>query len=280
MSDDRDFLSADGPLMKRLQAVLDQATTRVNEQMGHAAPDAKPAASQAAAARPAPPARIMVVDNHVLVREALVNLIDAQPDMRVVRQAGSLHEAVATVQQAAPDLVVIEFTLPDGDGAQAARQLLAGRPETRVVILTAHDDDDCLFAAVTAGAVGYLLKSITTADLLDRLRGVMRGEVALSPRLGQLLLAQAAHSGAPRPAQLPAAEQLTARELEILGLLVQGHTNRQIADVLKLSVRTVEYHRANLTSKLGLQSRAALIHYAMERGLSSAAGEGPTRAMV
>lgn len=277
MSYDRDSPSVDQQMMKRLHLALDRLAARASVQANSAA-DAKPAAPQTSAARPAPPARIMMVDDQVLVREALAGLIDSQPDLQVVGQAGSLREALALASQLHPDLIVSEFTLPDGDGAEAARQLLARYPETRVVILTAEGDDDSLFAAISAGALGYLLKEITTADLLSRLRSVMQGEVVFSPRLGQRILAQVAPRKAP-PAG-GAADRLTGRELEILSLLVQGLTNRQIADTLSLSVRTVEYHRANLTGKLGLYGRAALIHYAAKRGLYRATGDGQAPAMI
>lgn len=223
---------------------------------------------------PVQPIRILIVDDQVLIREALVGLIDTQPDLRVVGQAASLQEALALVYRLRPDVVVIEFTLPDGTGAEATRQILARRPDSRVVILTSDDEDGNLYSAMSAGAVGYLLKDITATHLFSRLRCVMQGEVAFSPGVGQRVLARIAHREAQPSPPLAAAEQLTEREAAILRLLVEGYTNRQIADQLMLSIRTIEYHRAKLTSKLGSQSRAALIHYATERGLSRAVGEG------
>ena len=212
------------------------------------------------------PIRILLVDDHALVREGLGSLIAAQPDMLVVGQAGSLREAVPLAERLRPDLVLMDFTLPDGTGADAARAILAALPGTKIVFLTVHDDDERLFAAITAGAVGYLLKSVRAADLLSRLRAVMRGEVALSPAIGQRILDAVAQRPAPRPAET-APGALTEREVAIVRLIVQGHTNRQIADALHLSVRTVEYHRANVTSKLGLRTRAELVQYAAQHGL-------------
>jgi two-component system response regulator NreC len=213
------------------------------------------------------PMRILLVDDHALVREGLVSLIAPQPDMQVVGQAGSLREALALAARLRPDLVLMDFTLPDGTGADATRAILATLPGIKIVFLTVHDDDERLFAAIAAGAVGYLLKSVRAADLLDLLRGVMRGEVALSPAIGQRILDEVARRPVAPVTVTPAAEELTKREEEIVRLIVQGHTNRQIADALHLSVRTVEYRRASVMSKLGLNSRAELVRYAAKHGL-------------
>jgi two-component system, NarL family, response regulator NreC len=218
------------------------------------------------------PLRIVVVDDHVLVREGLVGLISSQPDLEVVGEAGSVREALALVRNLRPDLILMDFSLPDGTGDEATRVILSTLPNTKIIFLTVHDDDERLFAAISAGAVGYLLKSIRSADLLSRLRGVMRGDVTFSPSIGQRILEKLSHlPKAELPAvarrNAPPAEELTEREIEILRLIVQGFTNRQIADALRLSVRTVEYHRANLTSKLDLHSRADLVRYAAEHGL-------------
>jgi two-component system response regulator NreC len=225
---------------------------------------------EASATPPIPPMRILLVDDHALVREGLVSLIAPQPDMQVVGQAGSLREALALAARLRPDLVLMDFTLPDGTGADATRAILATLPATKIVFLTVHDDDERLFAAIAAGAVGYLLKSVRAADLLSRLRGVMRGEVALSPAIGQRILDEVARRPVTRPVETGPVAELTEREVEIVRLIVQGHTNRQIADALHLSVRTVEYHRANVTGKLGLHSRAELVRYAVEHGLVTA----------
>jgi DNA-binding NarL/FixJ family response regulator len=167
----------------------------------------------------------------------------------------------------------MDFTLPDGTGEEATRTILAALPATKIVFLTVHDDDERLFAAIAAGASGYLLKSVRSADLLSRLRGVVRGEVAFSPSVAQRILEVVARQSQWRQAATPVLTELTEREIEVLRLIVQGHTNRQIADTLKLSVRTVEYHRANMTSKLGLHSRADLVRYAAAHGLLDPATE-------
>jgi two-component system response regulator NreC len=215
---------------------------------------------------PRTPIRILVVDDHALVREGLISLIDPQPDMLVVGQAGTVRDAISLAQRVRPEVILIDFSLPDGTGDLAAREILAALPETKVIFLTVHDDDARLFAAVAAGAVGYLVKSLRSADLLSRLRGVMAGETAFSPAIGRRILDEVARRP-PRRAAPAALVELTEREIAILRLIVKGHTNRQIAATLALSVRTVEHHRANITSKLGLQSRADLVRYAAAQGL-------------
>jgi two-component system, NarL family, response regulator NreC len=210
--------------------------------------------------------RILVVDDHVLVREGLVSLIEPQPDMLVVGQAGSVREAIALAERLRPEVILMDFTLPDGTGEEATRAILETLPDAKIVFLTVHDDDERLFGAIAAGAVGYLLKSVRSAELLQRLRGVMQGEVAFSPAMERRILDAVARRP-PRRAEVAGHDALTDREVAILRLIVQGNTNRQIADTLMLSVRTVEYHRANVTSKLGLHSRADLVQYAATHGL-------------
>lgn len=213
------------------------------------------------------PARVLIVDDHALVREGLVGLITAQPDLQVVGQAGSMREAISMARDLCPDIILMDFTLPDGTGDEATRNILSVLPATRIVFLTVHDDDERLYAAISSGAVGYLLKSVRSVDLLNRLRDVARGEVALSPTIGKRILDRLARQEARTPPPPASAPDLSQRETVILRLIVQGHTNRQIAATLNLSIRTVEYHRANLMDKLGLHSRADLVRFAAEHGL-------------
>lgn len=231
-------------------------------------------APELVAAPVATPTRILLVDDHALVREGLVNLLDPQLDLQVVGQASSMQEAVTLARTLHPDLILMDFTLPDGTGDEATRLILATQPETKIVFLTVHDEDERLFAALSAGATGYMLKSIRSADLLNKLRSVVNGDVALSPTIGRRVLDGFVRRAAPAPEPV-LIDDLTEREIEILRQIVHGFTNRQIADALNLSVRTVEYHRANLTSKLGLHSRADLVRYATEHGLLESRDAGP-----
>jgi DNA-binding NarL/FixJ family response regulator len=222
------------------------------------------------AAPPARPIRVIVVDDHALVREGLVSLLEPQPDLLVVGQAGSMRDAIRLAHSVRPDVVLMDSTLPDGMGDEATRVILSALPDTKIVFLTVHDDDERLFAAIAAGAVGYLLKSVRSADLLSLLRSVAHGDVALSPTIGRRILEKFSHLPTLRPVEQLTTEALTEREVEVLRLIVQGYTNRQIANALSLSVRTVEYHRANLTSKLGVHSRVDLVRYATKHGLLDA----------
>jgi DNA-binding NarL/FixJ family response regulator len=208
------------------------------------------------------PFRILLVDDHSLVLKGLASLIEPQPDMQIVGQAGTVREAISLARSLMPDLILMDFTLPDGTGDEATRVIRATLPETKIIFLTVHDDDERLVAAIAAGATGYLLKSMRSADLLSRLRDVAHGDVVLSPSIGRRILEKLTHQqSVPQSAPSNSAD-LTERELEIMGQIVQGFTNRQIANHLSLSVRTVEYHRANLMAKLGLHTRADLVQYA------------------
>lgn len=208
------------------------------------------------------PIRILLVDDHSLVLKGLASLIDPQPDMQIVGVAGTVREAISLANSLRPDIILMDFTLPDGKGDEATRVILAALPETKIIFLTVHDDDERLVAAIAAGATGYLLKSMRSADLLSRLRDVTHGDIVLSPSIGRRILEKLSHQQAAPPTMTTNSADLTERELEIMGLIVQGLTNRQIASHLSLSVRTVEYHRANLMSKLRLHTRADLVQYA------------------
>lgn len=228
---------------------------------------ARPARLEETVALSEIPTRLLIVDDHALVRDGLANLIGAQSDMEVVGQAGSMREAIAQARSLHPDVILMDFTLPDGTGDEATRVILSALPETKIVFLTVHDDDERLFAAISAGAMGYLLKSVRSTDLLSRLRDVVRGDVALSPTIARRILEKLSRQQKPQRLEPVTIGELTEREVEILRLIVNGHTNRQIADALSLSVRTIEYHRSNLMGKLGLHTRADLVRYAAEHGL-------------
>lgn len=273
-------VDADGVVLHYDPLNPQQVATQLLALYEDAAREQRADATSAAAPPSAGPARIIIVDDHALVREGLATLMHRQADMQVVGHAGSMREAITQAKRLRPDLILMDFTLPDGTGDEATRLILADLPATKIVFLTVHDDDERLMAAITAGATGYLLKSIRSAELIERLRAVLEGDVALSPTLGRRLFDQisrqrslpAPQAPSPGPAPLPPPiDDLTERETEILRLIVRGYTNRQIADDLKLSVRTVEYHRSNLLHKLGLSNRADLVRFAAEHGLFGAA---------
>jgi two-component system NarL family response regulator len=200
--------------------------------------------------------RILLVDDHILFRQGLVSLLDAQPDISVVGEAGSVREAIDQARALEPDLVLMDFGLPDGTGLDATQVILADRPETDIVFLTVHEEDDRLFAALRSGAKGYLLKNVPIAKLLAYLRGIEHGEAALTQEMTSRVLDEFARlEPLPETPSQSRPDELTTRELEVLTELVKGASNRQIADDLVISENTVKNHIRNILTKLGVKNR-------------------------
>lgn len=198
-------------------------------------------------------ARLILADDHDLFREGLAGLINAQPDLEVVGQAGDGLEALTLVRDARPELIVMDINMPICDGLEATRLIRAEWPEARIVMLTVHDEDEKLFEAIKAGAQGYMLKSLHAVDFLRGVRSVLNGEVVLPPRLAVRLLNEFARLAA-QPA--PAAPEgggvpfgLTTREREVLDLIATGATDKEIAAQLALSLHTVKSHVRNILGK-------------------------------
>jgi len=213
------------------------------------------------------PLRILIVDDHIMLREGLVSLIKPQPDFEVVGEAGSVAEAIQLANDLKPDLVLMDFGLPDGTGLDATKAILEVHPDTKIVFLTVHEADDDLFAAIRYGAKGYLLKNVPVSKMLQALRGMGRGEAPLSREMTSRVLAELARSEKLQPHQKDAFSLLTSRELEVLRLIARGATNQQIADELFISVNTVKNHVHNMLEKLELKDRYELADYAGEHGL-------------
>lgn len=213
------------------------------------------------------PIELLLVDDHILFREGLVSLLASQPDFKVAGQAGSMREAITLARNLKPTLVVMDISLPDGTGLDATRAILADRPETKIVFLTVHDDDEQLFAAIRAGALGYLSKGVRAAELLKRLRNVARGEAGISPAIARRILQEFSRTRTSAPAELTDATQLTAREQEIVRELARGATNREIARRFVISENTVKNHVRNVLSKLHLRSRRDVADYARDHGM-------------
>ncbi|MBF6606862.1 MAG: response regulator transcription factor [Chloroflexi bacterium] len=213
-----------------------------------------------------PKIRVVVVDDHTLIRQGIVGLLDSQPDIEVVGQAGSGQEAIATVVEIAPDIVLMDISMPGMSGLNATREIKSRLPGVQVVMLTIHDREDYLYQALRAGASGYVLKGADVHDLLAAVRSARRGEVYLYPSITKTLVTdylRRARGG-------EAAESyggLSDREREILNLIAQGRTTAEIAGELVLSPHTVQSHRDHIMAKLDLHSKAALIRYAIEKGL-------------
>jgi DNA-binding NarL/FixJ family response regulator len=211
--------------------------------------------------------KLLIVDDHVLFREGLVSLISRQTDMQVIGEGGSVSEAIALSRQLRPDLILLDFNLPDGTGLDATRIILTEVPTTRIIFLTISDEDERLFAAIRLGAKGYLLKSIPVARLLAALRGVDKGEPAISPEMVSRLMGEYARTiSAPQSAPDPLA-QLSARELEVLRELATGATNRLIAEKLFISENTVRNHVHKILDKLNIKSRRQAVVIANQQGL-------------
>ncbi|HEY8743312.1 MAG TPA: response regulator transcription factor [Chloroflexota bacterium] len=213
-----------------------------------------------------PPIRLLLVDDHALFREGLRLILESQEDLQVVGEAASGNEAVRKSLLLQPDVVVMDLTMPDGGGLEATEAIKQAFPQTQVLVLTMHDTQEYFFRLLQAGASGYVVKGAHKADLLAAIRAVATGGVYLYPTLAKQLVGDYLRQAR----QGETADQLatlTEREREVLQLLVEGQTGREIADVLVLSPATVERHRANLMAKLGLHSRAELIKYALRRGL-------------
>ncbi len=208
--------------------------------------------------------RVLIADDHAIVRAGLRAVLKAEAEMELVGEAFGGEEALALVESLHPDVLVLDLSMPDLDGIQVTRHVHSSAPGVRVLILTVHEDEALLREALRAGAAGYILKHAAEAELISAIHTVQRGEIYIHPKLVRSLLVETekqVHPG-PQPEEL-----LTPRELDVLNRIVQGYTNRQIAEELIISVRTVEGYRANMTEKLGLHSRAELVRYAREHHL-------------
>ncbi|MFJ8584327.1 response regulator [Streptomyces sp. NPDC093595] len=211
------------------------------------------------------PIRILLADDHALVRRGVRLILDGEPDLEVVAEAGDGAEAIAMVRAHAVDLAVLDVAMPRMTGLQAARELSALRPDLRILMLTMYDNEQYFFEALKAGACGYVLKSVADRDLVDACRAAMRGESFLYPGAVTALIRN--YLDRARNGDEVSDRILTAREEEILKLVAEGHSSKEIAETLVISVKTVQRHRANLLHKLGLRDRLELTRYAIRAGL-------------
>lgn len=214
--------------------------------------------------------RILLVEDHAVVREGTAELLNRQIDMEVVGEAGDGAVAVELAAKLKPDVILMDVQLPVLDGIAATRQIKAKQPTIAVLALTAHDEDQYVFALLEAGAAGYLLKSVRGTELIEAVRAVFRGEAALHPTIAKKLLGRFAIKQEPSKQDLiPPAENLTERELEVLRLAGSGLSNKEIADRLVLSPRTVQAHFANIFAKLEVGSRTEAVLQGLKRHLIS-----------
>jgi two-component system response regulator NreC len=212
------------------------------------------------------PIRLLLVDDHAVVRTGLRMLLEDQGGMEIVGEAGTAREALEAVEALSPDVVLMDIGLPDISGIEAARSIKARRPETAVVALTIHEDQEYFFKMLDAGATGYVPKRAAPEELIQAIETAAAGEVYLYPSLAKLLVKDYLSSEtAERGRQ--ALDGLTAREQEVLTLLADGLSNPEIAEQLTISPKTVARHRENIMQKLNLHSRAELVKYAIRKGI-------------
>ncbi|MFN3928074.1 MAG: response regulator [Thermoflexus sp.] len=209
------------------------------------------------------PIRILIADDHGLVRAGLRALLKDEPDLEVIGEAADSEDAIQKAMALRPDVMLLDISMPGRGGIEVTRFLKKALPELRILILTVHEDEDLLREAIRLGASGYIVKRAVEEELVHAIRAVWRGDLYIHPTMTRVLLKDLE---APAVEPVPV-EPLTPRELEVLRLIALGYTNRQIAEELGISIRTVETHRANLMGKLGLSSRVELVRYAREHGL-------------
>lgn len=209
---------------------------------------------------PDAPIRVFLLDDHELIRRGIADLLHTQRDITVVGEAGTVSEALERLPASMPDVALLDARLPDGSGIDVCRDIRSAHPGVRCVMLTSYDDNDALFAAVMAGAAGYLLKEIKGNSLIDAVRQVAAGRSLLDPAVTERLLTRL-REGEPRDERL---ESLTDREREILGLIADGMSNRQIAERLFLAEKTVKNYVSALLTKLGMERRTQAAVYGAE----------------
>jgi len=210
--------------------------------------------------------RILLVDDHGLVRRGLRLILDAEPDLTVVAEAGDGAEAVELATRGDVDLVILDIAMPRMTGLQAAREMSRRAPHVRILMLSMYDNEQYLFEALKAGASGYVLKSVADRDLIEACRAAMRNEPFLYPGAVTALIRdylRRDERGEPLPDSI-----LTPREEEVVKLIAEGNSSRQIAKTLDISVKTVDRHRANVLQKLGMHDRLDLARYAIRAGLA------------
>ncbi|MFN8465925.1 MAG: response regulator transcription factor [Caldilineaceae bacterium] len=203
--------------------------------------------------------KILIVDDHILFREGIASLFAGQPDLTVIGQASCVQEAVTMAHELRPDLILMDFTMPDGTGLDATKAILQTQPGAKILFLTVHENDEMLFEAIRLGAVGYLLKNVSVTQMLKQIRSIEQGEAALMPGMTRKILNEFARRSETRqqgPAEL---QTLSVRELEVLEELAGGASNREIAQRLYISENTVRNHVHSILTKLKLQNRTQLV---------------------
>ncbi len=210
--------------------------------------------------------RVLIVDDHAVLRDGIRSLLESYEDLQVVGEAGNGREAVELVGELSPDVVLMDVAMPEMDGIEATRRIVAAHPQTRVLVLTQHDSREYVFPILEAGAAGYLLKKVRGAELISAVRAVQEGGSYLSPSIAKAVIERSIRKPED-DGEEDATSVLTERETEVLKLVAEGLSNQEIANRLRLSIKTVMGHRANLMDKLDIHSRVELVKYAIRAGL-------------
>ncbi len=205
--------------------------------------------------------KVLIADDHAIVRAGLRTLINMEKDLELIGEATGGLEAIEKVHQFSPDVMVLDISMPDMDGIEVTRTLKEEESRCAILILTVHEDDALLREVIRLGAGGYILKHAAESELISAIRSVFQGDLYVHPKMIRSLL-QPERSAPQKDSS--AVETITPREIEVLKLIVQGYTNKQVADELGISIRTVEGHRANMTEKLGIRNRVDLLRYARD----------------
>jgi two-component system response regulator NreC len=211
--------------------------------------------------------RVMIVDDHAILRAGLRMLVSAQADMEVVSEAPDGEVAIQKVQESKPDVTLLDLTMPRVSGMKALQEITRNCRETRVLVLTMHDDPEYLRSALAAGASGYLLKRAVDSELIAAIRAVHRGGVFVDPRLASILVQDVLAKKGTRADSTKTTNILSDRELQVLGLVARGYTSPQIAKQISVGVKTVETYRSRFAEKLGLRTRSDVIRFAVQMGL-------------
>lgn len=214
---------------------------------------------------------VLVVDDHAIVREGLRAIIDSKADMEVVGEAVDGVEAVLLAKNLQPDVILMDIIMPHKDGIEAINEIMQENPQTKILVLTSYTEDEKVFAAIKAGAIGYVLKETTPSDLLQAIRGIHRGDSILHPSIARKLIREL------QPAEVSlstSGKTLTERELEILKLVAHGLNNEDIGEYLRISERTVGSHISKILDKLHLSNRTQAALYALRKGLTTLSSQG------
>jgi len=212
--------------------------------------------------------RVLVVDDHTIIRDGICALLALTGDIEVIGEATNGSEALRMVKEFNPDVVIMDIAMPVMGGLEATRRIHKESPRTRILVLTQHDDKEYVLPVIESGASGFVSKAAASSELVSAIRAVYRGDSYLTPTVAKLLVVNYQRAAGKQTTQDPY-DQLTERERDVLKLLVEGHSTKEIADILVITPKTVEGHKTNLMAKLGIHNRIELVKYALRKGIIS-----------